>query len=202
MKQHKSFEIPKEQWEKLTFCKFRALVYDQVSEQLIFPIKRCENKLNFDFKEILENSELYMADFEKFNDVDEGRYLFYTNEEYNKELEKAIENIRDKKLKKEICSFSHYDEEAEWVLMWAHYANSHCGVRIDFKINPSYQGKVYQVKYTNKRPTYELGQVPQNLIKIMTTKSKCFSYEREYRAITESQDMSHIHISEPKIPHY
>ncbi|WP_300796002.1 DUF2971 domain-containing protein [Helicobacter sp. UBA3407] len=187
MAQDKSLEIPKDEWKTLTFCKFRGLVYEQGSEELFFPSKRdCEKyKSNFDFKEILQNSELYMPDFEEFNDVDEGRYWFYSDEKQNEKLAEMIRNIRYKKLKKKICSFSHFHPNVQWDLMWAHYANAHCGVRIDFRINPSYQGKVYKIKYTNQAPTYELSEISQHLMEIMTTKKKCFEYEQEYRAIIE-----------------
>ena len=194
MAQDKSLEIPRDEWKTLTFCKFRGLVYEKGDEQLLLPSKRdcAKYKSNFDFKEILKNSELYMADFEKFNDIDEGRYWFYKEEDKkcNEELENAIKNIRYEKLKKEICSFSLESElkESDLDLMWAHYANAHRGVRIDFKINPSYQGKVYKIKYTNQAPTYNLDEIPRHLIEIMTTKKKCFGYEREYRAIIEVED--------------
>ncbi|MDE5926439.1 MAG: DUF2971 domain-containing protein [Helicobacter sp.] len=190
MAQDKSLEIPRDEWKTLTFCKFRGLVYEQGSEELFFPSKRdCEKyKSNFDFKEILQNSELYMPDFEEFNDVDEGRYWFYSDEKQNEKLAEVIRNIRYEKLKKKICSFSHFHPNVQWDLMWAHYANAHCGVRIDFRINPSYQGKVYKIKYTNQAPTYNLDEIPRHLIEIMTTKKKCFGYEREYRAIIEVED--------------
>lgn len=195
-KENKGLEIPKDKWEKLTFCKFRGLVYEKGDEQLLLPSKRdcAKYKSNFDFKEILGNSALYMADFEKFNDVDEGRYWFYNNEE-NKEqnkklaetIEEEVEKVRHKKLHNKICSFSLESElkESDLDLMWAHYANAHCGVRIDFRINPSYQGKVYQAGYTNQAPTYNFDEIPQHLMEIMTIKKKCFAYEREYRAIIE-----------------
>lgn len=187
MGKDKSLEILKEQWKTLTFCKFRGLVYEKGDEQLLLPSKRdcAKYKSNFDFKEILKNSELYMSDFEKFNDVDEGRYWVYKDEERNKKLEGAIKNIRNEKLKKKICSFSLESKlkESDLDLMWAHYANAHCGVRIDFRINPSYQGKIYEIEYTDQALTYNLDEIPQHLMKIMTTKKECFGYEQEYRAI-------------------
>lgn len=199
MEQDKILEIPKDEWKTLTFCKFRGLVYEKEDEQLFFPSKRdcAKYKSNFDFKEILKNSELYMTDFEKFNDVDEGRYWFYNNKEnkgQNKklaeEIEIKVENVRHKKLHNKICSFSLESElkESDLDLMWAHYANAHCGVRIDFRINPSYQGKIYKIKYTSQAPTYNFDEIPQHLMKIMTTKKKCFAYEREYRAIIEVEN--------------
>lgn len=197
MGKDKSLEILKEQWKTLTFCKFRGLVYEKGDEQLLLPSKRdcAKYKSNFDFKEILKNSELYMSDFEKFNDVDEGRYWFYNNKEgkedkeQNKKLAKVIEEevekVRHKKLHNKICSFSFESElkESDLDLMWAHYANAHCGVRIDFRINPSYQGKIYEIEYNDQALTYNLDEIPQHLMKIMTTKKECFGYEREYRAI-------------------
>lgn len=196
MAQDKSLEIPKDKWKTLTFCKFRGLVYEKGDEQLLLPSKRdcAKYKSNFDFKEILKNSELYMTDFEDFNDVDEGRYWFYSDKEdkeQNKKLaeaiEKEVEKVRHKKLHNKICSFSLESElkECDLDLMWAHYANAHYGVRIDFRINPSYQGKVYKIKYTNQAPTYNFNATPQHLMKILTTKKECFEYEQEYRAIIE-----------------
>lgn len=82
--------------------------------------------------------------------------------------------MRHKKPHNKICSFSLESElkESDLDLMWAHYANAHCGVRIDFRINPSYQGKVYKIKYTNQAPTYNLDEISQHLMKIMTIKKE------------------------------
>lgn len=72
--------------------------------------------------------------------------------------------------------------------MWAHYANAHCGVKIDFKISPSFEGEVYKVDYTNNPPTYNLKTVEKNLNEILTTKKPCFRYESEYRAIYKGEN--------------
>lgn len=167
MKQNKALE--KDEWRKLTFSKFR-------------PLKKNDNKYEIPKRlyEILNNNELHCSSFEDFNDIDECRYSYFTNSN----SENIINAIKLQKMTKNICSFSKACKKKEWDLMWTHYANSHKGVQIDFKINPSYQGEIYQVQY-GKLPTYEINEIEANLPTIMTTKKYCFNYEREYRAICE-----------------
>ncbi|MCI5969301.1 hypothetical protein [Helicobacter sp.] len=73
-----------------------------------------------------------------------------------------------------ICSFSYIPNEQECGLMWTHYTNSHYDVRIDFKIDSSYQGEIYKIQY-GKLPTYEVDAIKDNLLTIMTTKHPIFT---------------------------
>ncbi len=110
------------------FCKFRGLDYDG---NLIHFLKECATyKLNSYFLDILENCQLYGASFNSLNDMDEGRFIF--SESQLAEVEK-IRNAKTREDKKrfKICCFSLEEEltEPDLDLMWAHYGNSHCGVK-------------------------------------------------------------------------
>ncbi|MGH1599873.1 DUF2971 domain-containing protein [Campylobacter majalis] len=69
-------------------------------------------------------------------------------------------------------------------LLWAHYANSHKGIRIDFELDNKYEPK--SVKYTDERIFIKSKQDAMNKMdEIMTTKLKCWKYERESRVISD-----------------
>ncbi|WP_104718979.1 DUF2971 domain-containing protein [Helicobacter pullorum] len=139
-----------------------------------------------------------MTNFEKFNDIDEGRYSF--TEDSNIDTQKT----EDAKNKRNICSFSYFEDlenlndcQCSETLMWAHYGGSHCGVKIDFRIDPNYEGDIYKIDYKIHDKTYNINLVDNRLslstentdseiINILTTKKPCFKYECEYRAISSS----------------
>ena len=125
---------------------------------------------NYRFGSILKNSELYAPTFEKFNDIDEGRFCIYGDYRQNQNL---INIIRNQKGKLHICSFS-YDDDINFIedKMWAHYANAHCGVKIDFKID--------REKFKDK------DSVPIKIIKI--TLGKKFSSKNYTNDKVESED--------------
>ena len=92
-----------------------------------------------DICDILENSRLYAPDFTEVNDADEGRFTFVGSQD------EIVEEIRNTKEKLRICSFS-LDKAltpSNLDLMWAHYRNSHCGMKIDFTLDSSYQENLF-----------------------------------------------------------
>lgn len=205
-------KIEKEKWTTTTnkgwlgmqFSKFRDFKFENKSGDYIDELlKSLSNKETTTerFCEILENCELYMTNFEKFNDIDEGRYSFYSSHTDPQEIESICQKIKNMKKDKNICAFADLkrleNNENNLSLMWAHYGGSHCGVKIDFRINPNYKGDIYKIDYNIHDNTYNINLVDNRLslstentdseiINILATKKPCFQYECEYRAISSS----------------
>lgn len=195
-------KIAKSKWEQMIFSKFRGIEYKsgelylpRSEDEIIAKIKS-EDKLdyykyiaNYYLYDILYYSRLYILDFRGFNDIDDCRYSIYNIKDKEKANDIA-KSIRSEKCNRGICSFACFDNGAKHDdLLWTHYANSHSGVKIDFKIAPCYEGEVYRVRYSNEPPSYNIEDIQGGMIdnellyKIMTTKKVCFRYEHEYRAI-------------------
>ncbi|VEJ06829.1 Protein of uncharacterised function (DUF2971) [Helicobacter pullorum] len=207
-------KIEKEKWTTTTnkgwlgmqFSKFRDFKFENKSGDYIDELlKSLSNKeaTTKRFCQILENCELYMTNFEKFNDIDEGRYSFYSSHTDPQEIESICQKIKNMKKDKNICAFADLkrleNNENNLSLMWAHYGGSHCGVKIDFRINPNYKGDIYKVDYKIHDKTYNINLVDNRLslstentdseiINILTTKKPCFKYECEYRAISQNNN--------------
>ncbi|KPH55221.1 hypothetical protein HPU229334_09790 [Helicobacter pullorum] len=205
-------KIEKEKWTTTTnkgwlgmqFSKFRDFKFENKSGRYIDELlKSLSNKETTTkrFCEILENCELYMSKFEQFNDIDEGRYSFYSSHTDPQEIESICQKIKNMKKDKNICAFADLkrleNNENNLSLMWAHYGGSHCGVKIDFRIDPNYKGDIYKIDYNIHDNTYNINLVDNRLslstentdseiINILTTKKPCFKYECEYRAISSS----------------
>ncbi|MBD5164655.1 DUF2971 domain-containing protein [Helicobacter sp.] len=81
---------------------------------------------------------------------------------------------REDKERFKICSFSLENRliEADLNLMWAHYGNSHCGVKIDFRVDEAEQDKVYKVQY-GKEPLEYDGRDLEPFIKEILTNMLC-----------------------------
>lgn len=191
-------EIEKEKWLGMQFSKFREL--DNCENPAKTLTKRLKNYQQqtkspyYRFWEILKDCELYMTNFEKFNDIDEGRYSFTEDSDID------AQEITNDKNKRNICSFSYFEDledlnkcQCSETLMWAHYGGSHYGIRIDFKIHTSYKGNIYKIgyikDYEQDRQTYKSQKELLNDIeRILTTKKPCFQYECEYRAISQNNN--------------
>ncbi|EGY62618.1 MULTISPECIES: DUF2971 domain-containing protein [unclassified Neisseria] len=163
------------------YSKFRDLNYGKDDDNF-------ENfwKKNKHTKSIFENSELFAQNYKKFNDVDECVYLV------DKSISKTLtDKIYNEKQENVICCFSSskiigtYGEE----LMWAHYANSSKGIRIDFTIDKEFEDiYVKKVEYKPKKQFNNGAQLKEELNNnklenIMCRKSKAWAYEKEHRAI-------------------
>ena len=150
---------------------------------------------NSRFFEILKNNKLHASKFFKFNDMLDCSFSFDITKN-SKKLEKLLQKIYKEKYTKNICCFSKKfkkDDPNEF-LMWAHYANSHYGIRIDFEL---LKNKAIAIKY-NKCPflsniekhlvdvdNFELND--KDLENIMTCKGGIWQYENEYRVITDDE---------------
>lgn len=105
-------------------------------------------------------------------------------------------------------------------LMWAHYANSYSGICIeyDFTQIKAFNGFIYPVKYSNRRPTLKLedlgirissvdGKAVLNqenadmnaILSYLLFKNTCWSYEEEWRIINVGEEYTPMFIDLPYI---
>ena len=165
------------------FSKFRPLDHNKGNAiyGLNGDLKSKKFQNNFRFGSILKNSGLYAPTFEKFNDIDEGNFCIH-----KKDGQKFIDAIVNKKQKLHICSFS-FADDPNFIedKMWAHYANAHCGVKIDFKIDrEKFKDKLLKVEYNDQEIYISTTPNSEEIEKIISKKKSCWVEEAEYRAIT------------------
>lgn len=90
-------------------------------------------------------------------------------------------------------------EDPKNILMWAHYADDHNGVCIEFKRDVSnilgQSDSTKKVVYAASYPKIKImdfkNQNPKIFERILRTKSKDWSYEKEWRVIIENGNESH-----------
>jgi hypothetical protein len=84
-----------------------------------------------------------------------------------------------------VCSFSHGDRILN-PLLWAHYANSHDGICFEVEIK---ERDILKVDYRRKIPMFDV-TTPGNegYVDYVTSKGNAWKYEKEYRAVVNSQD--------------
>lgn len=176
--------------ENTLFSKFRGFYCDDLLEKIddnrdFHHSLFCEK--NKFLLEILETHKLHASTFEKLNDVYECsfEYDLVMSEEERKCI---IQDIKVEKNKKYICCFSKKFKEGNLKenLMWAHYANGHRGLRIDFILDSEQCKDIHKVEYSNEPIKIDIrnGLPDEDKLKIMTRKRKFWKYENEYRTIT------------------
>jgi len=83
-----------------------------------------------------------------------------------------------------ICCF--FKDEPTHPLMWAHYANSHTGFCIEYEINEA-NAELQEVNYASQLPAPSINELlfcpEESFLKILTTKTLEWSYEKEVRFI-------------------
>lgn len=142
------------------------------------------------WEDIFVNNRLYASTFENFNDMFEGLYEFCIEKN---NMKKLLDIIKQKQQFK-ICCFSETLQNAnEEILMWAHYANSHNGFRIEFELK---EDKPIKVSYSDKTEYIENPNKIdiQKIKKLLTTKKEIWKYEKEYRVLT-TENYVNINIS-------
>lgn len=102
-----------------------------------------------------------------------------------------IEKIRRKYLDE--LGVACFSENHEDILMWSHYAGSHTGFCLEF--DPSFPplDKVQKVVYQDAFPIANAAELVvdkkwDKVHSILTTKSTCWEYEKEWRAICDRAD--------------
>jgi len=78
---------------------------------------------------------------------------------------------------------------ADCTLMWAHYADKHRGVCLEFAHDARVFDGTYKVVYCEEYPEFDPGERDINKILLpLITKSHDWKYEEEYRAISQDKD--------------
>ena len=116
-----------------------------------------------------------------------------------------LEQIRNNTLvqiKKYLCSFGIYcfSEIPDSLLLWSHYGGNHFGVCLEYTVDtldPD-NGFVRPVSYSTQYPHLALsefhGDILKTTIRIVTTKSMEWAYEKEWRYVVyNTKDREIIH---------
>ena len=181
------------------FSKFRPFVHSgeiDVHSNFVCSLYSDSNKR---LRDILENKQLYAPNFTTFNDAREGWFNAIYKQGIS--IKEVLDNMYERKLEKNICCFSEKFDDFEKngkyrnheLLMWAHYANSHLGLRIDFSVKEVFRRKyVKKVRYCQKTKDINIYEgksyfhSEENIIDILTRKDNVWKYEHEYRAILDN----------------
>lgn len=145
------------------------------------------------FVDIIMNNRLYAAEHFKLNDPKEGLYLYVMGNESNQEEQIVSKKVADGKREIRILSLS---KDPDNDAMWAHYADDHLGVVIEVMITENdfhkvlYKEAEYFTSKTLKERNYQIGK------EVFLRKDEIWSYEKEYRVFTRSdQEFVNVNIS-------
>jgi len=115
-----------------------------------------------------------------------------------KDLTKQINSFKRKLQNYGILSLA---ENAKDILMWSHYSEDHKGLCIEFERNAENElgdkEKTRKVNYTKNYPSLSSKSLlskkdtEKNLMRVLYTKSKHWSYEKEWRMFTPNGSMSY-----------
>lgn len=103
------------------------------------------------------------------------------------EIEKGLEELQQQ-MRRDIgvCCLG---EEADHMLMWAHYADSHRGICLQFKTGfpELHFSLAFPVSYSPDRPVISIvrKQTDRLMEQVLLTKAAFWSYEREWRMIDQ-----------------
>jgi len=133
---------------------------------------------------VMVGSNLY--DSHKKNEIEEVNKLKLFISSYLS----FIQNVKT-------CCFS---EQFNNVLMWSHYAEKHEGMVISYNPSILFWGEDYfkKVEYSDKRVSISLTDSDSNAFvsKLITTKGKCWEYEKEWRLIKyNAQNINTIRVN-------
>jgi hypothetical protein len=116
---------------------------------------------------------------------------------YDALKEKTSKEIDKRLTKGGVCCFS---EKKDDILMWSHYSDSHKGFCLEFDTNYDPFSKAKKVNYSFDFPIidplillpyndrYKLSERKEEFMKMITTKFKCWEYEKEWRIFHENVD--------------
>lgn len=105
---------------------------------------------------------------------EKGQYLINSQEE--NDIRKNIKNLISK------FGVISYSETENNILLWSHYSDNHKGMCLVFDIQEDPSLAIFKVEYEDLIYPIEF-KFDYNLIGILTTKSKAWSYEKEHRQI-------------------
>lgn len=100
----------------------------------------------------------------------------------------SIGEIEDRQLNKIGCTC--FSRKNNHILMWAHYANGHKGMCLEFDATKAPFNGAYQVTYSDELPKINpikiltnsyIGILSREAVKPLLTKYECWKYEEEWR---------------------
>lgn len=120
------------------------------------------------------------------------------NAEELKRLRHFVETYLDFINSIKTCCFS---ETLDNILMWSHYADKHKGIAIAFKTSTLYwkEELFRKIKYSDTRVRIPLeeGDSSTFINELITTKAKCWEYEKEWRIIKyDAQNINSLSFDE------
>ena len=84
-----------------------------------------------------------------------------------------------------VCCF--FKDEPKHPLMWAHYANSHTGFCVEYEVD-EIVAPLFEVNYASILPSPSINELilcpEESFLRILTTKTLEWSYEKEVRCIS------------------
>lgn len=136
--------------------------------------------INLNVLRELADQKLWFSKYKKLNDPFECSYV---NESNDSSIDSFLKTIN-------VCCFSKIYNN---LLMWAHYADAHKGICLEFAIeDENYRQSFFGVEYSDKKPVigkirrFDDGALKMDIDnegKIFRVKSKEWQYEQEVRAI-------------------
>ncbi|MBP7654141.1 DUF2971 domain-containing protein [Candidatus Dependentiae bacterium] len=128
------------------------------------------------------------------NYTDKIEQSFTDNFEFNEDIKKNNKKIYQEFIESnENSGILSLSEDPMNPLMWAHYAESHKGICIGFKLEGfEDKDKILKVQYSNEIPDIRLGEIlyfdGRLSTKLFATKAIDWAYEKEWRILTKKGD--------------
>lgn len=134
--------------------------------------------------DIIINQRIYCADWVSLNDPLEGRYEIFLPGDNTSDRTLMLDSIEKARDRYRIGSLS---ADPRNFLMWSHYSNGHKGIVIECEI-PDDTPELFEVFYSPFLSVFsEIEHVRVDMSHIFKGKSEEWSYEKEYRIITEQK---------------
>jgi len=104
-----------------------------------------------------------------------------------KPIESLVEDSQSKMRKLfDTCGLLCFSEEADNLLLWAHYAKFYTGICLRFVVDPKldFYQDLHKVRYSENIPFVDfLDYEGESLLEVFKTKAKIWEYEKEWRII-------------------
>ena len=142
---------------------------------------------------IFARNELHCSSLSAFNDPFEGYFALVMPShapEQQRQYGPWANELANRKVQgaASVCAFSEKNDD---ILMWAHYADSHHGISIEFSPSrsPNMRHDLCDVRYLSMFKEVEHGAVPDDddLMRLVcTAKARHWGYESEWRIVTNN----------------
>lgn len=159
--------------------------------------KPCYNKSFVDDPNTLDKQIEYFSESHRNHAPhisEDERYEIIAKWRSDKDLVKNAIDTASQKISTEINNkYRIYcmGTKPDCLLTWAHYAVSHTGICLEFRTRNNVFCGAYKVKYLNEYPVLDFADDREfkNILPLIT-KAKVWSYENEYRLISEEKSLA------------